>query len=996
MLFLTKRLLLIFFVVLALPLTARDYLFTPVTDPFLARQSSVYHISQDQDGFMWFGSDTDGLLRFDGNNAINWLHPNSLFQQQLNVNYFVIEDNKELWLASWRDGLRYYPQNKHPYSFKIDSSDPNALASHRIQTLFKDSANRLWVGTIKGLHYINLDSPYSIQQVAFNQPLHPLFEQRIWGMAESPEGLWIATSEGVVLLNAADQGVQHFTLPVANKLNTSRANEVREIKYLNSLVIAGSAEGIFIFEKHCHCFSKLNTPDNLANPRVNTLHQGDNATVWIGASNGLYQFDSHKRQWLKTEQDYNFLPNVDVRSLFLDKDKQLWIGSREQGIFFGYQQYQAFKPVFQTMSADILTQANGLTSAIYHDTSGGLWFTTQSSLFYRKHLGYEWQIIELQQKFGIRKVYRITEDPNGNIWLATSNGLYRVDELHLSAVTQPFDLINRPVSAVTDLAIDQQGMFYLGLWQHGLIHWQPSQQIAELQLFEITNTNGDQINHISKGADNTLYAVSRYAGLFSKSVNTSTWQPLPLPIENLIDGYNCVLSEQGLFLWLCSEYGLWRVDKKTQDVKHFTVQDGLPSMFINGAFFDNKNRFWVLTNHGPARFEPILQHFVSYKLNDGLPSLSMQRNSVSIATTGETLLGTAKGPVLMQVAPEKERLTVPDLVITSIFIDGIDHTRDFLQNSTELALPYSYRELIIRFALIDYRNSETNTTRTRLLGLSNRWSDYSNHHEVRYINLSPGKYTLEITGQNSRGINTTNPYQLAIIVQAPWWASTWIWLVAILLIFFITITFMQLQQAHLNKRNFRLQLLVSQRTSELEALTVRLKRRAEHDSLTGLLNRFGFAERFKETLQNSRRSKQSVSLILVDIDHFKLLNDQYGHDAGDKVLQHFAKMLQDRLRSSDVIGRWGGEEFIIVLENCRDEGAKVFCEELLKNLQHEPCPYHEFNLYYAATFGIVSLPSTTDSLDTWIKLADNALYQGKALGRAQIVIYQNEHQAKHQ
>ncbi|WP_423186426.1 diguanylate cyclase [Alishewanella sp. d11] len=986
MLCLTRRLLLVAVVFFAFPLTATDYLFTPVTDPLLARQSSVYHISQDPDGFMWFGSDTDGLLRFDGNNTINWLYPNSLFQQQLNINYFILEDNKEIWLASWRDGLRYYPNKKPPYSFAIDPSKPNALANHRIQTLFKDSTNRLWVGTIEGLHYIDLDNPYTIQQVAFNQPLHPLYEQRIWGITESPEGLWIATSEGIVLLDKEHQQIRHFKLHTANHFNNSRANEVREIKYLNAVLIAGSAEGIFIFEKSCQCFTQLMTPDNLVNPRVNTLHQGINSTVWVGASNGLYQFDTDTRHWLKQDHSYNFLPNVDVRSLFLDKDKQLWVGSREQGIFFGYQQYQAFKPLFQVDNPLQVSNANDLTSAIYHDTSGGLWLASQNVLFFRAQQAAEWQAIEFQQQFGIRKIYRITEDPSGDIWLATSNGLYRVDNLQLIAVTEPFDIINKPISAVTDLAIDQAGTFYLGLWQFGLIQWQPQQQRAELQLDELTNTRGDQIYQISKDKDNTFYAVSRYTGLFRKSADSSGWQRVLLPIEDQIDGYNCILAEQDLYLWLCSEYGLWRVDKKTQQVKHYTVQDGLPSLFVNGAFFDNENRFWVLTNHGPARFEPRLAHFVSYKLYDGLPSLSMQRNSYSVAKNGEILLGTAKGPVLLQVAPEKERLTVPDVVITSIIIDGIDHTRDFLQNATELALPYSYRELIIRFALIDYRHSETNTTRTRLLGLSNRWSDFSTHHEVRYINLPTGQYTLEIAGQNSRGINTTNPYQLAITVQAPWWAATWIWLVAVLLLFLVTVAFMQLQQAHLNKRNYKLQLLVSQRTSELEALTVRLKRRAEHDSLTGLLNRAGFAERFKETLQNSRRTKQAVSLILVDIDHFKLLNDQYGHDAGDKVLQHFAKMLQERVRSSDVIGRWGGEEFIIVLENCQEDGAKVFCEELLHNLKQSPCLYHELSLYYAATFGIVSLPSTIDSLDLWLKLADNALYKGKAAGRAQIII----------
>ncbi|CAM5210715.1 diguanylate cyclase [Alishewanella longhuensis] len=990
MLILGLKLLIFTLMLLPASVKANSYLFNTPTEPLLARQSSVYHISQDQDGFIWFGSDTDGLLRFDGNHSINWLNPGTASSSRININTFIFTADNDLWIASWRDGLRYHPKDKSSYVFAVDEQRPDALASQRVQTLFKDSKGRIWVGSIAGLHYVDLKQPYTLQRIAFAEPEHPLYQQRIWGITESAAGLWIATSQGIVLLDLELKTTQRFFLPMTTTSDTARAYEVRDIEYINQTVWAASASGVFYYQQDCDCFIKLPTPSALTTPRVNTLHPGKADTIWVGAADGLYQFDSVNLNWLKADQQYNFLPDVDIRSIFLDKDQQLWLGSREQGVFVGHQQHQSFELLSRQLPQHLAADASGLTTAIYHDNAGALWLVSQDKLLYRQADKITWQALEIRQQFGIRKVYRITEDPAGAIWLATDAGLFRVDDFSLTAVTTPFELTQRPVSAITELAISATGNFYLGLWQHGLIFWHPDLAIARLELTELSKTSGDQIYHIKQSDDGTLFAVSRYSGLFSKDPTKHEWRPLPLTKQKLVDGYNCVLPEADTFLWLCSEFGLWRFNRASREISQYAIAHGLPSMFISGAFFDNEQRFWALTNHGPARFDPELQRFVSYSKHDGLPDLSMQRNSFSVSQDGETLLGTANGAVLMHVMPEKESLKAPSLVISKLIINGVDHSRQYLQASGEIELPSSYRELIVGYALLDYRNPEMNTTRSRLLGLSSHWTPHDTNHEVRYVNLPPGQYTLEVEGQNARGIGTAQPLRLNIIVKAPWWTATWLWLTIVVVLFFAAVGFMQLQQINLNKRNQKLQQLVSERTSELEALTIKLKQRAEHDPLTGLLNRAGFTDRFKGLLQSCARQKQGLTLVLIDLDHFKQLNDQHGHNAGDKVLQHFSNLLRSRVRVTDAAGRWGGEEFIIAMGNCQVAGAKIFCDELLTSLQQTPCVYHQVPLYYTATFGVVSLPITVDSLDTWVKLADAALYQGKAMGRAQVVISATE------
>lgn len=974
---------------------ASSYLFNPPAESLLARQASVYHISQDQYGFIWFGSDTDGLLRFDGNQSINWLTTENTNEARLNTNSFILTNDNELWVASWRYGLRFYSNKQPPYLFPIDEQRPDALASQRVQRLFQDSKKRIWVGTISGLHVIELAHPYRLQRIAFAKPEHPLYRQRIWGITESPEGLWIATSHGIVLLDLELTTIQHFLLPAAAIVDTERANEVRDIAFINQTLWAGSSEGVFYFKQDCRCFVKLATPPTLKAPRVNRFHQGSNSTIWVGAADGLYQFNSETHLWLNADQHYNLLPDVDIRSLFLDKDQQLWLGSREQGVFVGYPQHHSFSLLANALPTAIADDAKGLTTAIYHTKAGALWLASHDKLLYRETNSFTWHSIEIRQQFGIRKVYRITEDPDAVVWLATDAGLFRVDDSTLSAITTPFDLTQRQVSAITDLTISANGNFYLGLWQHGLIFWQPDSGSAELQLTELSKTSGDQVYHIKHSDDGTVFAVSRYSGLFSKDVNSKQWHPVPLTEQTLVDGYNCILPEKERYLWLCSEFGLWRLDRQSGAITRYTIENGLPSMFISAALFDHEQRLWALTNQGPARFDPKLQHFVSYSMHDGLPDLSMVRNSFSVGPQGETLFGTPSGAVIMQVEPEKEHLAAPELVISKLLINGIDHSRAYQQESGRLELPASYRELIIGYALLDYRNPEMNTTRSRLLGLNDHWTSQSSNHEVRYVNLPPGNYTLEVEGQNARGISTAQPLRLQITVKAPWWTATWLWLSMIIVLFFIALGFMQLQQINLNKRNQKLQRLVSERTSELEALTVKLKQRAEHDPLTGLLNRAGFTEHFKNLQLSCARKKHLLTLIITDLDHFKQLNDQYGHDVGDKVLQHFSTLLQSRVKETDIVGRWGGEEFVLALGNCNATDAKLFCEALLLSLQQTPYRDNGLKLYFTATFGIVSLPLSTTTLETWIKLADDALYQGKALGRAQVVINKQPEIAKH-
>ncbi len=164
---------------------------------------------------------------------------------------------------------------------------------------------------------------------------------------------------------------------------------------------------------------------------------------------------------------------------------------------------------------------------------------------------------------------------------------------------------------------------------------------------------------------------------------------------------------------------------------------------------------------------------------------------------------------------------------------------------------------------------------------------------------------------------------------------------------------------------------------------------ARHDALTGLLNRRAFDATLKHNLTFSRKGDEGLWLVLLDVDHFKKVNDTYGHDAGDHVLVHLAEILRKHCRSDDVICRFGGEEFALIMHNIAEQDALQSIERLLDLFHQKPTIYDEDKIIH--TFSAGMAPATAgqgETFDLLFKQADQALYAAKNNGRNRIEIYQ--------
>ena len=167
----------------------------------------------------------------------------------------------------------------------------------------------------------------------------------------------------------------------------------------------------------------------------------------------------------------------------------------------------------------------------------------------------------------------------------------------------------------------------------------------------------------------------------------------------------------------------------------------------------------------------------------------------------------------------------------------------------------------------------------------------------------------------------------------------------------------------------------------LEALCGELELLAATDGLTGLANRRVLDQRVKLEFQSARRYRTALSVVLIDIDNFKRRNDQFGHAAGDQVLQKVGSLIRSSARETDLAARYGGEEFVIVLPNTDGEGALQFAERLKTAIDRESWPHGPVT----ASIGIASLDAWTPSGERLIALADDAMYEVKCTGKNRIL-----------
>jgi diguanylate cyclase (GGDEF)-like protein len=275
--------------------------------------------------------------------------------------------------------------------------------------------------------------------------------------------------------------------------------------------------------------------------------------------------------------------------------------------------------------------------------------------------------------------------------------------------------------------------------------------------------------------------------------------------------------------------------------------------------------------------------------------------------------------------------------------------------------------------------------RYRLLGVESEWVE-TDETNLRYPRLDPGAYTLQAVAVDEMGGAESPQAEISFVIAPRWWQSEPLRLALVLLVALGVVLAWRWSVHLLMRQKQHLERAVELRTEDLERekgelLRAREQMRhyAEHDDLTGLWNHRIIVERLRHEVDRSQREGSPLSVILVDLDHFKNVNDTYGHPAGDLALQEISAVLQRSVRSYDWVGRYGGEEFLLILPGSSFAGARLRAENMRIAVQEAIIHDGERVIPITASFGVAAgFPSQYEVL---IHAADNALYRAKDSGR---------------
>jgi diguanylate cyclase (GGDEF)-like protein len=307
-----------------------------------------------------------------------------------------------------------------------------------------------------------------------------------------------------------------------------------------------------------------------------------------------------------------------------------------------------------------------------------------------------------------------------------------------------------------------------------------------------------------------------------------------------------------------------------------------------------------------------------------------------------------------------------------------------------LVLSAEHSVFSLEFAALHFADPAKNTFSYQLDGFDRAWvgADAS-HRSATYTNLDPGRYVFRVKAANERGQWSENAASVVITVLPPWWKTWWFRLLAGALAATAVVAAYRMRVSALTRNKRMLEAVIGKRTAELAESNAKLAALSMTDGLTGLSNRRGFDAALADEWARAKRNGSSLALAMIDVDHFKLYNDAYGHQAGDECLRAVAHAIAEHARrSGDVAARYGGEEFALLTPATDGAAASAMahtvCERIAAlNLAHAGSSYQKVTV----SIGIAALtPDAHNAPELLIRLADDALYRAKREGRSRAVL----------
>jgi len=936
--------------------------------------NSIRDIAQTADGYLWFAT-WEGLVRYNGLEFTTFDRGTRPALPDNGIGGLHVDPSGALWLSDSRGNVSRYTADGKLKVWPRPDHVPEVL----LPAMAMDHRGRLWMlFEGRGLAYLTPDGRTVYEAPAADSPLRTAYSRML---VDARDRIWVGSNEGLVIRDpdgAMHAASKEFGLPpgyawpylaadgtlwVVAQDNLYRL-EGDQLVLVHTLPGAGrvtallqdrhgdlwiGTESVGVLRAGHLGIESLSSGLPLPRGRITSLKEDAEGSIWVGANGGLFRL----RETLFTNTTArDGLGSDYVRAVLQDVGGDLWVG-HSTGL-------DRIGPDRGIQHIDLPTSTGKPPSvlSLAQQRDGTLWIGTANDGLYRRTSSGAVQRYGPEQGLAAGTVRGISIGPDGVVWLASQLGLARV---------QGGRVIAPPVAglpaALTTAVYSEPGAVWLGTLEGALV------------------LRGEKVESIpleALGGGRTVFGFTRIG-----------------------DG-----------MWISTDRGLYRYRNGT--LARVGLEQGVPVDAVFQLIPDHDRHLWITSNRGVLRtdlaslervangLQPRVA-MVNYNEMDGMANSQANGSSGPTAVVrddGTLWVATAGG--VATVDPRRlqwfRERPPPPVVIDDVEQDGLPLP---WRNHASLSLEGGHR-LSVSYVGLSYLLPERTEYRTRLEGLDSDWVKRDRQRSVEFIRLPPGDYTLHVSAAHPDGPWSDREAVLRFTIRPLPWQRHDLQAATLLALGLLMFGIYRYRIHRYRTRAIGLARLVNERTRDLQVQAQQLRdanrektgllhqlrlqsetfeRQAREDVLTGLPNRRALDERLAQEIARARRSGQPLCMAMLDVDHFKKVNDQYSHGIGDAVLKQVGALLVEHARSADMAARSGGEEFCLVFTDTPLPQAAKACARL-RELFHAQAGWGGVaSLRITFSAGLVQLEPNDISPASLYQRADRLLYRAKRQGR---------------
>ncbi|MDH5366857.1 MAG: ATP-binding protein [Cyclobacteriaceae bacterium] len=767
--------------------------------------ANVNAIGKDSLGFMWFGT-VYGLNRYDGNSFKVFLASDTIKNSlSSNMVYDIITDkNGNIWVATL-EGINKYQHLTENFKVYKDDSTSNIYSDIDYDTL----SNRIWIAAgFDGIKYVDLEKdtlvhctldiiPINIK--AFEDKLlvgtndkgliildkssyeilkiiKTPFNSSILSILIVKDEIWVGTEkDGIYKIH--NDNITYYNSKNSDFISNG-ALSLEEDKRGN-LLIGTDGMGLFVYNHKKDKFyqiAKSDNPNNLKADAIRSVYVDDLNNIWLGTyAEGVNIQPFYNRTIINYQKDIysnNSLSNSFVLATEESKNGKLYIGTDRGGL-----------NILENSKFSNVKISGGVVLSLYEDVKERLWVGTyQSGIYlYEDNKLTNFADIINDSTFNSSSVWSITEGSEGNIWLALTHYLIKVnvDDYSYSLFENKYD---DPNSVITNsfkpLFKDSQGRLWIGTMK-GLSVYSPSKNKFISNNENRKTLTNRQITVITE-SDSNFYVGTYGSGIYVLNNNMELIDSLTRENNGLVHNVvvDIVIDDNGN-IWATTPNGISKINKETFKAENFTTSDGI----IGNTFNMRSGR---------------------------------------MLSSGHLALGSTQGLTLFYPDSIAYNTLAPSTILTELKVlnDVITIESDILEKpitfTKSFTLPPQFNALSISYVGLNYENPKKVIYKYILEGFEDEWRIAGKNTTASYTNLSPGNYTFKVMASNGNNFWTPTPATVEITILPQWWQTTLARIILLLLAIVAPILIIKIRTSTLSKQKDKLKRLVKERTNKLE------------------------------------------------------------------------------------------------------------------------------------------------------------------------------------